>query len=299
MTSKAGSFTHKLPGEHVYEGVLFFEYSPPEVLDRVKDFNVRDDDVFIVTYPKAGTTWLQEVLWLIMNDGQLKEANEKQVYFRSPFLEFKDTVLNEVGLELAAAVPSPRVIKTHLQKRLAPKQLNDKNCKVVILFRNPKDVCVSYYHFYRSSSSMGNFKGSWNEFFEMFITGHTGHGSWFDFTESWWHSRHNSNVKLIYYEDMKKNLTKSVEELAKFLGRSLSHQNVDDIVKHCSFENMKTNPMTNHEDVYSINKNISPLLRKGTVGDWKNHFTVAQSEVFDKVLEEKLGHLNIPFTYKF
>ena len=77
-----------------------------------------------------GTTWLQEVLWLIMNNGDLKGASEKPVYFRSPFLEFKDTALNEVGLDLAEQVPSPRIIKTHLQKRLAPSQLNQKNCKV-------------------------------------------------------------------------------------------------------------------------------------------------------------------------
>ena len=41
-------------GEHVYEGILFFGFTPPDVLDAVKDFPVRDDDVFIATYPKAG-----------------------------------------------------------------------------------------------------------------------------------------------------------------------------------------------------------------------------------------------------
>ena len=50
-------FSHVLPGEHVYDGVLFFEYSPPDILDRVKKFQVRDDDVFIVTYPKAGESF--------------------------------------------------------------------------------------------------------------------------------------------------------------------------------------------------------------------------------------------------
>ena len=47
-------FTHKLPGEHVYEGILFFGFSPPDILDQVKEFEVRDDDVFLATYPKAG-----------------------------------------------------------------------------------------------------------------------------------------------------------------------------------------------------------------------------------------------------
>jgi len=35
----------------------------------------------------------------------------------------------------------------------------------------------------------------------------------------------------------------------------------------------------------------------GEVGDWRNHFTVAQSDLFDKFYEEELGNLNIPFKY--
>lgn len=42
----------------------------------------------------------------------------------------------------------------------------------IVLFRNPKDLCVSYFHFYRSSSSFGNFQGDWPEFLEMFLDGH-------------------------------------------------------------------------------------------------------------------------------
>ena len=38
----------------MYEDVLFFGYTPADILDAVKDFQVRDDDVIIATYPKAG-----------------------------------------------------------------------------------------------------------------------------------------------------------------------------------------------------------------------------------------------------
>jgi len=47
-------FCSLVTGEHVYDGVLFFGYTPADTLDAVKEFEVRDDDVIIATYPKAG-----------------------------------------------------------------------------------------------------------------------------------------------------------------------------------------------------------------------------------------------------
>ncbi|KAK7090290.1 sulfotransferase 1A3-like [Littorina saxatilis] len=293
------SFSHKLPGEHVYKGVLFFGYSPPGALDAVKDLQVREDDVFIVTYPKAGTTWLQEILWLIMHDGDFARATSTPVYLRSPFIEFKDDVLGEDGLDLANKIDSPRVLKTHLQHSFMPMETNKKNCKIVVLFRNPKDVCTSYFHFYRSSSSFGQFKGTWPDFLDMFLAGHVDHGSWFDFTASWWQQRNRDNVYLMYYEHLKENTLAELEKLAQFVGKGqLSTDLLSHIAEHCSFGQMKTNPMTNHLDVYSINSHISPLLRKGEIGDWRTQFTVEQDEIFNRVYAEKLGHLDIPFQYR-
>lgn len=37
-------------------------------LDTVKDLKVRDDDIWIVTYPKTGTTFASEMIWLLVND---------------------------------------------------------------------------------------------------------------------------------------------------------------------------------------------------------------------------------------
>ncbi|KAK6195256.1 hypothetical protein SNE40_000725 [Patella caerulea] len=291
-------YRHVLPGEHVYDGVLFFGYSPPDILDAVKNFRVRDDDVFIVSYPKAGTTWMQEILWLVVHDGDFETASKTPIYFRSPFLEFKDLTLNEVGLDIAHGMRSPRVIKSHLPFRLMPKKL-DKS-KVVVVFRNPKDVSVSYYNFYKSSSSFGDFTGTWRDFLIMFLTGKVDHGSWFDFTISWWKRRHEPNVLLVFYEDMKRNLKGEIRKIANFIGKhDLSEDVITRIANHCTFDNMKKNPMTNHEDVYSINSKISPLLRKGKIGDWKNQYSVSQNEDFDAVYKEKMKDIDIPFRYEW
>ena len=55
-----------------------------------------------------------------------------------------------------------------------------------------------------------------------------------------------------------------LQRLAHFVGKDdLPVDVLSRINDHCSFRNMRSNPMTNHLDVYSINSHISPLLRKG------------------------------------
>ena len=42
------------PGEYTYEGMTMIKAFPAESLDKIKVFDYRDDDIFVVTYPKAG-----------------------------------------------------------------------------------------------------------------------------------------------------------------------------------------------------------------------------------------------------
>lgn len=56
-------------------------------LDKIYNFEARPDDVFICTYPRSGTTWMQEMIWLISNDLDYETASKKQLLERFPFLE--------------------------------------------------------------------------------------------------------------------------------------------------------------------------------------------------------------------
>jgi len=57
------------------------------IADEVYNLEVHPSDIFIVTYPKVGTTWTQEMVWMLVNNVD-KEAGARPLFTRTPFLEF-------------------------------------------------------------------------------------------------------------------------------------------------------------------------------------------------------------------
>ena len=111
--------------------------------ERVYNFKLRPDDVWIITYPKCGTTWSQEMVWQIVNKVKLDMA-KIPLLVRSPFLEMEGLTTQEdldgmdekakqmfESLALADNMPtdSPRVIKSHLPSEMLPPTVT--NCSVI------------------------------------------------------------------------------------------------------------------------------------------------------------------------
>ena len=135
------------------------KYCLPEnfPLDMIRnEMMVYPDDLWIVTPPKCGTTWMQEIVWLLHTEVDLSQAQCNQFY-RIPFMElgyilrasawrdaktfqrpdFEKTPKNEENamnymahsLEYVQSLTRPRIIKTHLPLELLPSGLLDA-CKV-------------------------------------------------------------------------------------------------------------------------------------------------------------------------
>ncbi|KAF7695075.1 cytosolic sulfotransferase 3-like isoform X1 [Silurus meridionalis] len=264
--------------------------------ENVQNFQARPDDILIATYPKAGTTWASYILDLLYFGNTAPERQTSvPIYMRVPFIESHFPGIPS-GVALAEKLPTkPRLIKTHLPVQLVPKSFWEQNCKVVYVARNAKDNAVSYYHFERMNMGQPE-PVDWNNFLQMFMDGKKVFGPWYDHVCGYWEKKQTySNLHYMFFEDMVEDTGLEVERLCSFLGLSTPIEEREKITKSTHFDVMKGNKMTNYSTVPVMDFKISPFMRKGKVGDWKTHFTVAQNEQFDEHYKQKMKNTTLQF----
>jgi len=283
----------------VIYGMPWFRGVTQEMIDTFPKLSARQDDIYVSTYPKAGTTWTQEIVWQIINNGKI---DYRRLDVRMPWIDGMLSRLSsspyqarspEMIQNLFESFPSPRVFKTHLPYDLVPKPHNqDTKPHYIYIMRNPKDTAVSWYYHYLNMPFEP--KPSWNEFFESFCKGEVLYGSWFDHVLSWWKHKDSPSILCLKYEEMKKDLPSTIKKIAKFIGKQLSEEIVQAIADQASFTTMKKG---GHVNYTWAGKLKIDFIRKGQVGDWKNYFTDEQSNRLDALYAERMAGSGLVFDY--
>ncbi|KAG8223340.1 hypothetical protein J437_LFUL001218, partial [Ladona fulva] len=286
-------------------------FLPKRFLDierQIREMEVREDDIWVVTFPKSGTTWAQEMVWCLCNNLDFDEAKSTKLPIRFPFLEFSafmtpndqipEALKNSV--DYVKNLTSPRYIKTHLPWELLPQQLKTKKPKIIYVARNPKDVCVSFFH---QVLRRGVFSGSLEDMADLFLGDNTTMAPFWDHILTFWNHRKDSNILFITYEDMKKDLPSIVNKVNNFLEKKpLTPESLSKICSHLSFESMKENHSVNYkfwkkEDVTEKSKGSEiNFMRKGKVGSWKEEMKPEIWKRFDRWTEENLRDSDFSFS---
>jgi len=254
-----------------------------------KEFVVEDEDVFVVTFPRSGTTWTEQIVHLLVHNG---EQGEQRLTDAVPWLETLPHRPNGMS-ETLKAMRGRRLFTSHLPYPLMPRAMNT-TAKYIYAARNPKDVATSFYF---HDQSKGGYEGTWEEHFQLFLDGGLTFGSYFDHVLPWWEaSQHDKNILFLKYEDMKNNHAGSVTQIAAFLDLQADSQLIDRVVTLSSFKSMSSGESTNFNWIPQ-REGIPGHFRKGDIGDWRNQFSEAQSQQLDAIFMEKMKDTGLQFDF--
>ncbi|MEZ4979841.1 MAG: sulfotransferase domain-containing protein, partial [Chitinophagales bacterium] len=167
----------------------FFEY-----------FEQREDDIYIITFFKSGTTWMQMILYqMLSKDGSV---DFDHIYDVSPWAT-NEAMLNGDATRINS-LPSPRVIKTH-----EPYDQFDPSFKgkFVFVYRDGRDVAVSLYH---HRKNYNNPSETLEESFKNYFSPEEEY-NWFTFNDIWMRNANNFDILYVNYANLKLHFDEEIE----------------------------------------------------------------------------------------
>ncbi|XP_072050677.1 sulfotransferase 1E1-like [Amphiura filiformis] len=296
-----------IPGTHVYEGELVAGMTPASTLDALKTWQLRHDDVFVITYPKSGTHWLFEIVSLIINGGDPDKIERSHMtiapeLIMAPPGDEEAMKTTPPGYKLINNWESPRVMATHLIEKFLPPDVWRKNVKVLYLGRNPKDVFCSAASFHLSL--MPKELQDFDNFIKYnLLCEQVPFGTWFQHVKGYEKHHGKDNFLFVRYENLQKDHLYQVKRIAQFLDRPLSEELADKITSLTTIKEMK-NTYDKHEEtdpegiMHTRAFGTLKFLNKGKVGTWKGKITGDLNDLFDKVYQEKMASSNLQFDFE-
>jgi hypothetical protein len=243
------------------------------------DFEFFPDDVFLVSYPKSGNTWLRFIIGNYLTDNKCD--------FMNSHLIIPDVHLNP---EHCRTLSRPRFIKSH-------SMFTPKYKRVVYLVRNGFDVAVSYY-FHLMKHRQISRETSFETYIDSFNAGiDKKFGTWSSNVLSWLDNSPREFL-LVKYEDMKLDTASEIKRILDFAGLEIKHDTLLSAINSSSLENMKNLEKSQTENnpisqFANSDRSIS-FVRTGQVGEGNKFFSKTLRSQFIKIHRgalERMGYL--------
>jgi aryl sulfotransferase len=269
---------------------------------RWRDFSSREDDIFICSAYKAGTTWLQRICALLVFQDTTLGGQLGRV---SPWLERETSPIEEV-LERLDAQEHRRFIKTHTPLDGMP---FFEQATYLFIARDPRDIFMSMHNHIHNSNANSQARqpgsgGAWpdmpddiHELFEVWMT-----RGWFDWEDDGWPSwsvthhartfwafRHLPNIHLLHYADLKADLDREMWRISDILGIARDPEIWPDLVDAATFDRMRgeADRLAPGADKAAWLDNAR-FFNKGTSGQWRDVLTDRDLALYRRVMDDRL-----------
>ncbi|NJM87068.1 MAG: sulfotransferase domain-containing protein [Hydrococcus sp. RU_2_2] len=186
------------------------------------------EDIFLVSYPKSGNTWIR---FLIANAIKVHYQIEREINFFSI-----DDIIPAVQGFTNLKPQGPfgltelsRIIKSHAA-------YNPYYYRTILIVRDPRDVMVSYYYYLKSCCRITE-----NYPLTDFIHHETyGVDAWVNHTTSWFYTvKPGQIVQLFLYEEFIQEPVKQLGQLMNLIGLKIEESNLVKAIELSSKENMR------------------------------------------------------------
>jgi hypothetical protein len=237
-------------------------------------------DTYIISYPKAGRTWLRVMIGKALCD-----------HYGLP----ERFLLNTYRLTANTCLPRTQFSHDfssirygyHFQQ-LKPSKAYYRDKRVLLLFRNVKDLAVSNY--FQAAKRQGKFIGSVSEFIRSDQFGVRKIVTFYND----WHGNQNApkEFMLTRYEDLYREPFGELSKIVRFLRfNDLNESNLKSAIEYADFEKMQKREQAGKFESKSllpgdVRDQDSYKVRKGGVGKYSEYLSAEDIEYIDWVISE-------------
>lgn len=187
--------------------------------------NSKNNDIYIVEFPKSGVTWLSCIL---ANVALLESKRQEIANYTSTKMYIADIHMGNDISDSIYSTPPVRFIKSH-----AKYNYNYRN--IIYLSREPADVMKSYYNYLIGYGKIKDI-----DFQDFYKNKKYGIHAWKKHVNSWLTPAYNEKAfHLIKYEDLLLDTKNEIHNLNLNFGWNLNAKHIDTAIERSSLSTMK------------------------------------------------------------
>ena len=219
------------------------------------------DEAVLVSYPRSGNTWMRYVLANFLYSN--KDHNLRTLKFTFPDVYHPENCNDKNH--------KPRILKSHESFKEETKCYS----KVVYIYRDPRDVALSYYDFLIKCRGI---VVTFDKYIDRFVNGDTGFGRWDDHVNSWSKAK-DINMMTVSYENMHYYPIETFGSVISFLGFVRPNaEKLFGVLEKSKFSKVQ-------EDVKKIDYHVAEGFSGGVSGKpgaWKEKLSVPHVKKIEK-----------------